>query len=150
MPQSLFLGNNRYMTAERSWADNGKEPEWAMVGGQKVKLSDGARSRREIFQNGTEFFYKDGKPVTQVEDVDYLPEPFKTMAIEFVTKRSAKVKPAVQVFETPAEAKQAAAVAPVKRGRGRPSKTKQPVQEQPVLAIMDEASYLAAGGVIVN
>lgn len=143
MAQLLYLGAEKTMIAERSWRDNGKDPEWAFVGGQKVKISEGSRPRPEIFQRGTDFFYKDGTPVTKVEDVDYLPEPYKTMAQEFVNGRADKVKANV----VPVEKAREELAAPAKRGRGRPPKTEPKLPAR--IEIKDEASLIEAGGIVV-
>lgn len=140
MPQILILAKDKHLVVDRSWRDNGRDAEWAFVGGQKVKIADQVRPRPEIFQRGNEFFYKDGSPVTNPDDVAYLPEPFRSLALKFIASRAETARPQ-KVYST----KEAAAKTLLKtsRGRGRPRKT------EPVLEIKDPESYKAAGGVEV-
>jgi hypothetical protein len=139
--QVLQLGHGKYMHVTRSFRDGGRDAEWAMVGGQRIRIADAVRALPEIFQNADGFFYKDGSPVVRTEDVAYLPEPYKTQAVKWIEK--GKTKP-VQIFEDKTEA--VIAAANVKR-RGRPSK--QGPEKKKVININDEASFLEAGGVHV-
>lgn len=131
--QALYVdsgnGSIKQLFFDRSWRDNGKDSEYAMVGGAKILISQGSRPKPEIFQNGTSFFYKDGTPVTRLEDVDYLPEKYRALAVKFIEKSG----------EKPVK------VAPTKPGRqrGRPKKT-EPVTTS--IEIKDEESYRRAGG----
>lgn len=127
MAQNLILGEKKTITVDRIFADNGQDAEYVLQGGKRVRVSEGTRRRPTILQRGKEFFYYDASPVTNVDDVDYLPEPYRTQAIEFVQKGKAKPLTAVKP-----------------RGRGRPKKA-----DKKVIEIKDSASYRAAGGVEV-
>lgn len=129
------------MNVERSFRDNGTDAEWAMVGGARIRISDAVRALPEIFQNGDEFFYKDGSPVTDVKHISYLPEPYKSQAVKFIA--GDKVAPA-QVFTNVVEAQTVAATP--KRGRGRPKK----LEGGKKIEIKDEASLSAAERGLLN
>lgn len=136
MSQILAIGQGKYLTVDRSWADGGKPSRYGLVGGQMVMLTEGTRPHPDILMIGKAFFYKNGEPVTKLEDVEYLEEPYRTQAEAFV--RSGQVK-AAPVAKTQAEA------AKVKRGRGRPKKAEAPAGPRKI-EIKDEASLLAVAG----
>src|SRR5258708_3540860 len=114
--QILNLGHGQFMNVVRSFRDNGKDAERAMVGGQRRRISDAIRARPEISQSEAGFFYKDGTTVTHLSHVDYLPEPYKTEAEKYI-KGNQNQEPEPAVFES-AEAAKAAATP---KRRGRPS-----------------------------
>lgn len=118
MSQVLFLGKGKYITIDRSWADAGKPVRYGLVGGQMVQLTDGTKPHPEILMAGREFFYKNGEPVTKAEDVDWIEEPYRTQALNYVQKAQVGDAEPIRVHESQSEA---AAVEP-KRGRGRPKK----------------------------
>jgi hypothetical protein len=136
MSQILALGSNRFITIDRSWSDGGKPVRYGLVGGQMVQLTDGQRPKPDILMAGKDFFYKNGLPVTKVEDVSHLDEPFRSQAIAFITKGSAKP---IEVKLSQVEA------AEPKRGRGRPKKVEAPKGPRKI-EIKDEASLRAVAG----
>ena len=141
MSQVLVLDKDKHLVVDRSWRDNGEDPRWAFIGGQRTLIKEGSPALPEIFQRGTDFFYKDGSPVTKTEDVSYLPEPYRTQAETFVEKSSGKPQ---KLISDKNEAL-VQALLPAKKGRGRPKK------EQPkastIIALKDAESYAALGGV---
>lgn len=130
MSQKLFLGDNVMIEVDRVFADNGQDAEYVLQGGKRIKMSDGVRKRPMIFQRAKEFFYSDGSPVTNPDDVDYLPPQYRTLALEFIDKRSGVAKNLTKIKPT--------------KGRGRPKKS-----QTNVLEIKDADSYRKAGGVEV-
>lgn len=142
MSQTLKIGPDKYITIDRSWKDNGKDAEWAFVGGQKIKIAEQARAKPEIFQRGNEFFYSNGEPVTVETDVDYLPEPFRSTAVKFIQTKAEKIKE-IKTFPT----KEVAVLEALKKGPRGSSNKKPPVPGR--IDIHDEDSYTAAGGVVV-
>jgi hypothetical protein len=135
--QLLHIGNNRWLTVDVSFADGGEPARYGQVGGQTVLLNRGTKQKPEVFRiGGGQYVYKNGQPVSNVEDVDYLPEPFRAEAIKFV---NVEKKPVVPIASSKEEA-----VAP-KRGRGRPRKNAVEPQRK-VTVIKDEASLLEAAG----
>ena len=144
MPSIINVGGDKYLTIDRMWRDNGADAQYALVGGQKILVDKGCRPKATICQHGSTFFYQDGKPVTRKEDVEWLPEPFRTSALKFIEKQEEKAKPVkIEVFETKEEAVEAAV--PAKK-RGRP---KNEAPKPKVIEIKDEQSYVAAGGVVI-
>lgn len=140
MSQILALGNNRFITIDRSWADGGKPVRYGLVGGQMVQLTDGQKPKPDILMAGKEFFYKNGLPVTKVSDIDWIEEPYRALAIAFVEKAgNGEAKP-IKAHVTQAEA------AAPKRGRGRPSK-KQPTGPRKI-EIKDETSLREVAGTV--
>jgi len=133
--QVLHIGQGRYLRVDHSFADAGEPARYGMVGGRTVLLNDGSRQKPEIFMCDGGFFYKNGQPVENVDDIEYLPQPYRKLAIEFVNKDK---KPAAPVAET-----KEAAAAP-KRGRGRPKKSA--VQTKAKVVIKDENSLLEVAG----
>src|SRR5690349_16931096 len=111
MAQVLFLGKGKYITIDRSWADAGKPSRYGLVGGQMVQLTDGTKPHPEILMAGKEFFYKNGEPVTKVEDVDWIEEPYRSMAIQYVEKANNGAAKPIKAHESQVEA------AAPKRGR---------------------------------
>ena len=140
MPQVLYLGAGKYITIDRSWSDGGKPARHALIGGQVVVIADGAKPRPEILMAGNQFFYKNGEPVTKLEDVDWIEEPYRSIASAFVGKAEHGGAKPIQIHETKSEA---AAVEP-KRGRGRPKKVA-PVSLKKI-EIKDEESFAALAG----
>lgn len=136
MSQILAIGQGKYLTVDRSWADGGRPGRYGLVGGQMVMLTEGTRPHPEILMIGKGFFYMNGEPVTKLEDVEYLEEPYRSQAEEFI--RGGQAKPA-PVAKTQAEA------AEVKRGRGRPKKVAAPAGPRKI-EIKDEASLRAIAG----
>lgn len=136
MSQILALGQNRYITIDRSWSDGGLPARYGIVGGQMVLMTTGQKPRPDILQAGTEFFYRNGLPVTKAEDVSHLDEPYLSQALAFINKGEPK---AAQVFATQEEA------AAPKRGRGRPKKVEATTGPRKI-AIHDEESLLAVAG----
>lgn len=135
MSQILALGQNKYVTIERSWADGGKPGRYGLVGGQMVMLTEGTRPKPEILMIGKGFFYKNGEPVTKLSDVEYLESPWREQAEAFIN--AGKTEPA------PVKTTQAEAAEP-KRGRGRPKKA---VAAGPrKIEIKDEQSLLEVAG----
>ena len=49
-----------------------------------VERSFYEKGQPAIHMSGGTFVYSDGKPVTRAEDVEELPEPFRTQALAFV------------------------------------------------------------------
>lgn len=135
MSQILALGKNQYITIDRSWADGGKPVRHGLVGGQLVMLTEGTKPKPSILMVGKEFFYTNGLPVTKIEDVSYLEEPYRSQAETYI--RSGQAKPA------PIKATESEAAAP-KRGRGRP-KTVTPKGPRKI-EIKDEASLRSVSG----
>ena len=135
MSQVLNVGEGKFLTFDRSWADNGDDAQYAMIGGSKVLIKPAGRARPQIFQRGDGFYYKDGSPVTNVEHVSYLPEKFRKMAEKFVTGGEA---PALE----PVKTREAAVEQAVKRGRGRPKKA----EPRKSLEIKDDASLRELAG----
>lgn len=117
MSQILGVGGGKFLTFDRSWRDNGGDATYALVGGTKVLISGATRAKPEIFQRGSGFYYKDGTPVTELKDVDYLPTKFREMAEKFITEQAPNAEPLI-----PAATKEEAVSQAVKRGRGRPKK----------------------------
>lgn len=138
--QILQLGNGKFMTVEMSWRDGGKDAEWAMIGGQRIRITERVTAPPEIFMNPEGFFYKDGKPVSETKDVQYLPEPWRSKALEFIGGKPEKLSEA-KLFDTKEEA--AIAATPKRKG-GRP---KNKVKTH--IVIKDEASLREASGGIV-
>lgn len=136
MGQILSLGQNKYLTVDRSFADGGKPVRYGLVGGQMVQLTDGQRPKPDILQIGKSFFYKNGEPVTKVEDVSYLEEPYKTLALEFINKGKPQNAPVVKTIEE---------ASATKRGRGRPKKVEAPKGPRKI-EIKDESSLRAIAG----
>lgn len=134
--QTLHIGQGKYLKVDHSFADAGEAAQYSMSGGQRILLKAGSRQRPEIFMCDGGFFYKNGQPVTQTEDIDYLPEPYKELATRFVNKDK---KPAAPVYQT-----QEAAAVP-KRKRGRPAKPKPAVAGKKIV-IKDEDSLFEAAG----
>lgn len=136
MSQILAIGQGKYLTVTRSWADGGRPGRYGLVGGQMVMLTEGTRPHPEILMIGSAFFYKNGEPVTKLEDVEYLEEPYRSQAEAFIL--DGKPKQAAPIAKTQAEA------AEPKRGRGRPKKA---VDVQPRrIEIKDEQSLLEVAG----
>jgi len=131
MSQILYIGKDKIATIDRTWANAGKPDSFAMMGGAKVLVEKGERPKPTVYQKGKEFYYQDMTPVTQSSDIDWLPEPHLTFALEFVSKQTNKplkvisAKKALEVIEKV-----------IKKGRGRPRKT---------LHIEDESSLVEAG-----
>jgi hypothetical protein len=138
MASVLFLGNGKYLTVDRIWQDNGQDPEYVLQGGQKVLISKGSRARATIAQKGAQFVYMNGKPVDKIEDVDWLPEPFRTTAIRFVKEAQASDKPVEVVLHDEKIDALVEAATPRKRGRGRPRKGDEPKVKK--LEIKDDES----------
>ncbi len=70
----------------------------AMIGGQRIMLTEGRPAKPIIHRRGTAFFYDDGSPVTRAEDVEHLPERCRVdgrvvnvreMALRFVERHQA-------------------------------------------------------------
>src|SRR5712691_996913 len=115
MSQVLYIGNSQFLTVDRSWRDSGEDPQYALIGGQKVMIKAGGRSKATILQRGDGFYYEDGSPVTDVEHVSHLPKKYREMAEKFINGgRAVPLKPVVSKAEAVEQA--------VKRGRGRPPK----------------------------
>jgi hypothetical protein len=142
MASILNIGKDKYLTVDRIWRDNGKDPEYALVGGSKVLIDKGTKAKPVICQYGATFFYMDGSPVTEEKDVDHLPEPFRTTALKFIRKDE---KEGAKVV---ASKEEAVAVAVAPRKRGRPSK-KDAAKVEAKIEIKDEESYRRAGGVVI-
>lgn len=134
MGQVLCLGKDKYITVDRTFRDNGKEPIWAIIGGSKILSEPGLPARPVIFQSGKDFFYHDGSPVTELEDVDFLPQPYRALAEKFVLE--GRAQPLKQF-----KAKEDAEVQASKRKPGRQKKPTKLVTE-----IKDAGSLLAVGG----
>jgi hypothetical protein len=141
MPSVLNIGKDKYLTVDRIWRDNGKDPEYALVGGSKVLIDKGSKAKPVICQYGAAFFYMDGTPVVDVADVEHLPEPFRSTAVKFI-KKDEKEAPKVTSSKEEAEI-----VAQAPRKRGRPKKVE--VKPTKKLEIKDEESYRNAGGIVV-
>lgn len=135
MGQILAIGQGKYLNVDRSWADGGKPGRYGLVGGQMVMLTEGTRPHPEIYMIGQGFFYKNGEPVTKLEDVEYLEEPYRAKAEAFINGGKAEPAPVAKT--------QAEAAAP-KRGRGRPKKAVETAPRK--IEIRDEASLLAVAG----
>ena len=131
-----MLGKGKYMTIDKSWADGGKPVRYGLVGGQMVLMNEGTRPRPDILLAGKEFFYKNGLPVTRVEDVAYLEQPYRDMAEAFINKGENKPAPTVQTHQE---------AALPKRGRGRPKKVEVPTGPRKI-EIKDEESLRAVAG----
>ncbi len=115
MSQILYIGNSQFLTVDRSWRDSGEDPQYALIGGQKVMIKAGGRSKATILQRGDGFYYEDGSPVTDVEHVSHLPKKYREMAEKFINGgKSEPMKPVASREE--------AVELSVKRGRGRPPK----------------------------
>ena len=143
MAQTRQIGPNKFITVDRSWHDNGKDAQYALVGGSKVLISASEKAQPAINQYGKEFFYDDGSPITNPQHVDHLPEPFKTTALKYIS--DSKDKAPLPVYESKEKAVEAT-VAP-KKGPGRPKKVEAPKKK--VLEIKDEADFVKHGGTVV-
>lgn len=137
MSQILGIGQGKFLTFDRSWRDNGQDATYALVGGQKVLVSGATKAKPEIFQRGAGFYYRDGTPVDNLEDVSYLPTKYRYIAEKFVRENSGAAEPLKPVVTKEEAVEQA-----VKRGRGRPKKT---VPNAP-LKIEDEMSLRSITG----
>jgi hypothetical protein len=141
MASILNIGKDKYLTVDRIWRDNGKDPEYALVGGSKVLIDKGSKAKPVICQYGSTFFYMDGTPVSDVADVEHLPEPFRSTAVKFI-KKDEKEAPKVTSSKEEAEI-----VAQAPRKRGRPKKAEAKPAKK--IEIKDEESYRNAGGIVV-
>ena len=130
MAQILYLGNNQWITIDRSFHDGGQPAKYALIGGQSVQVSPGEAPRPTIFMAGDSFYYTDGRVVTNAKHVDYLPEPYRGQALKQI---NGEVK-------APAPLKIVEAKPEPKKQRGRPKKS-----GPKVMAIKDEKSLLEAG-----
>jgi len=138
--QTLHIGNGKYLQVDHSFADSGEAAQYGMSGGQRILLSKGTKQKPEIFMCAGGFFYKNGAPVERVEDIDYLPENYRQLAIDFVNKAK---KPAAPIAASKAESE--IPIAP-KRGRGRPKRVVAVAKVVKKLVIKDEDSLLEAAG----
>jgi hypothetical protein len=135
--QTLHIGQGKYLKVDHSFADAGETAQYGMSGGRRILLSVGSRQKPEIFMCDGGFFYKNGQPVVRNEDIDYLPEPYRELALKFVAKDKKQAAPIA------ASKEEAVAIAP-KRGRGRPKKVVAAAPKKTV--IKDEDSLLEAAG----
>jgi hypothetical protein len=140
MAQIRQIGPNKFITVDRSWKDNGKDAEYALMGRDKVQISSRQPAKPAICQHGNEFFYEDGSPLTDPSHVDYLPEPFKSTALKFIADHAAGKKEPVKTHAS----KEEAIVETEKPKRGRPKKA-----SKKVIEIKDEDAYVKAGGIVV-
>jgi hypothetical protein len=90
MPQILDLGKGKFITIDRMWVDGGKDPQYGLVGGNKVLISAAERPKPKVLQIKDQFFYEDLKPVCNAAHVDWLAEPHRTKAIKFIAAGVAK------------------------------------------------------------
>jgi hypothetical protein len=136
---NVELGNGtvKEMYFDRSWRDNGADPQYAYQGGQKILIAQGTRPFPEVFQNGDQFFYKDGSPLTDPAHVGpHIPEKYRKLAYAFIEKMNGEKAPKKVTAEIPSVAK----------GRGRPKKVD---AKDVVIEIKDAESFTKAGGVII-
>ena len=135
--QVIHLGGGKYLNVEKTFADGGKTPEYAMQGGHKVLLDNGKPPRPTIHMGASkDFYYEDGTPVTSLEHVSQLPENIRTVAENFVRgltqPNSGVEKPKLTAVSTsPIE----------KKGPGRPKKA-----QPKTMVIANEQSLEAVVG----
>lgn len=90
--QSLFLGDNQWITIDRMFVDGGTPAKMAMVGGHQMELAPAIPAKPDILMAGGGFYHRDRQPVTKLEDVAHVPEPYHTQA-EVWIKAAGKAKP---------------------------------------------------------
>jgi hypothetical protein len=132
MSQKLFLGGNQYMEVDVMFRDFGVPAQMGLVGGNVIQIAAPRAARPDLcYAKGQGFFHMDRTPVTDLEDIGpvpspqpggHIPEPYWSMAKQFIEENAATAKP------LPAKkVKAAAAPPPPRRKPGRPAKTKAPV-----------------------
>lgn len=98
MPQDIQIGEGQWLrNITRQFWDGGEPAKQAATPGGIVQLSPARRSAPVILQVGegakAQFFYQDGKPVTDPAHVTHVPEPYLALALEWIRTRAATAAP---------------------------------------------------------
>ena len=138
MGQSLMVGENRWITIDRKFVDFGTPAKMGNVGGHVIEIASAVAAKPEILQRGSEFFHSNLEPVTDPEDVSYLPEPYRGQALKFIASRAKSTKPL-----KPVKGKTTEEGAPIPPQRGRSIRGQTLRVETPEQA---ERVFVGAGG----
>lgn len=81
------------LQVEASFKDDGQPPEYGMSGRSRVLLQEGHPGHPEVFYCQGQFFFGNGELVTKEEQIDWISEPYRTMALQFLADQAKKPQP---------------------------------------------------------
>lgn len=132
MAQVLRLDKSRELLVDRTFFDMGKKADMVTVGGHRILVAAALPAKPMIHQRGATFFYSNGEPVLLAEDVDWIPEPHRALALAFVERaKSGGVKKSLARSAQPAAApggRKVGAAPPAVGPSGRKTKPFDPAQ----------------------
>jgi hypothetical protein len=75
---------------DASFKDDGEPPVYGMVGNMRTLMNPGRTGHPEVFCFQGQFFFKNGELCTKAEDVDWIGEPHRSQALQFVDRLARK------------------------------------------------------------
>lgn len=79
--QVLNLDKGRQLVVERTFTDQGIEPTFGLIAGKRTLIEVGFPPRPRVHMARGAFFFDDGSAVKDVADIDWIPEPYRSMAL---------------------------------------------------------------------